>query len=202
MSDEEEDRVEAMSPQEVMDYQMRIQAREKGDPIDFLIERGCKRASEEIMDNAVRDNRICAICQAEYSGPCFSLSACTHIFHSDCLNNLFENRATNKHVICPCCNGQHATMGTEGQAKLLAEYRLMHQREAHKRKRLAKRMRKIENSARKCQLMVRYFLTRNHFIKLRHKVVICQTIARKLIATKRAATLRFLRDDDGGQKLV
>ena len=93
-------------------------------------------------------------------------------------------------------------MGTEGQAKLLAEYRLIHQREENKRKRLAKRMRKIENSARKCQLMVRYFLTRTHFIKLRHKVVICQTIARKLTATKRATTLRFVRDDDVAQKVV
>ena len=50
--------------------------------------------------------------------------------------------------------------------------------------------------------MVRYFLTRNHFIELRHKVVICQTIARKLIATKRAATLRYVCDNDVAQKVV
>ena len=37
---------------------------------------------------------------------------------------------------------------------------------------------------------------------LRHKVVICQTIARKLIKTKRAATLRFVRDDDGARGIV
>ena len=114
MSDEEEDRVEAIRPHEVMDYQMRIQAREKGDPIDFLIERGCKRVSEENVDNSARDNTLCVICQEEYSGPCFSLSACSHIFHQDGLNNLFEHCSTNKHVIFPCCKGQRAITGTEG----------------------------------------------------------------------------------------
>ena len=140
MSDEEEERVGAL--------------------IDTLIERGCKRVSEENVDKAVQKKESCQICQFEYSGPCFSLSACAHIFHSNCLNNLFENCATNKHVICPCCNSQHATMGTKGQAKLLAEYHLI------------------------------------------QKVVICQAMARKLIATKEVATLRYLRDNDFAQGVV
>ena len=143
MSDEEEERV--------------------GTLIDTLIERGCKRVSEENVDKAVQKKELCQICQFGYSGPCFSLSACAHIFHSNCMNNLFENCATNKHVICPCCKGQHATMGIEGQAELLAQYRLIHKRAENKNKRLANRMRKMENSARKCQLMVRYFLASNHF---------------------------------------
>ena len=74
ISDEEEERVGAMSLQEVMDHKMMIEAREKGDPIDILIERGCKRVSEENVDKVVRDNESCQICQEEYSGPCFSFS--------------------------------------------------------------------------------------------------------------------------------
>ena len=117
MSDDKEDAVEAMSPQEVMDHQRRIQAREKGDPTNFLIWRGCKRAREEIVNNAPVDV-TCPICLQVYSGSCFSLSACNHFFHRDCLSDLFDHRPTDKNVICPLCKGQYVTNGTEDQAQL------------------------------------------------------------------------------------
>ena len=105
MSDEEEDRVEAMSPQEVMDHQRRVQARQRTDPPDFLIERECERVSDKNTNNAAGNDK-CTICQEVYSGSCFLLRACNHFFYRDCVNDLFDHCPTDKHVICPLCKGQ------------------------------------------------------------------------------------------------
>ena len=82
MSDDEEDMVEVMRPQEVMDHHRRVQARQRGDPSDFLIEKGCERVSDKNVNNAAEGDKR-AICLHVYSGSCFSLSACSHVFHQD-----------------------------------------------------------------------------------------------------------------------
>ena len=56
-SDDEEDMVEAMSSQEVMEHQRRVQARHKGDPTNFLIEKECERVGDENVYNAAGDDK-------------------------------------------------------------------------------------------------------------------------------------------------
>jgi len=190
MSDVEWNLVEAMSPQEAMAHMMAVQARQRGDPTNLLIESGCVRVNEEKVDTAARENEECAICCQVHSGSCFSLSACPHFFHGDCLRTLFDHFSSDEHVLCPKCRTPHVTMGTQGQAQLLADYRRIRERLQKRHNRLANRLREMDNAARTCQPMVRYFLARKHFKKLRYKVVMCQSIVRRSIATKKVATQR------------
>ena len=67
----------------------------------------------------------------------------------------------------------------------------MCERVQNRHNRLSNRLRDIyDAAARKCQSMVRHFLARKHFKKLRYKVVMCQSIVRRSIATKKVATQR------------
>ena len=92
---------------------------------------------------------ICMMYQDVYSGPCFSLSACRHFFHGDCVRTVFNHFCTDDHVTCPSVRETHVTNCAQGQAQLLVDSQ------------------QINVAARKCESLMRQSLARKHFTELR-----------------------------------
>ena len=145
---------------------------------------------------------------------CFSLSTCPHFFHGPCLRPWFGEIPPDKHVTCPSCRKPHVTKSMPGQAQILADIQRRNDqaqnrvnREEVKWSRLEGHMDRYNERqyivfVLRCQMMVRQFLARKHFIKVRCKMVLCQTIVRQCLAKLTVQMQRYCKNDHDAVRIV